>query len=104
MEFSEVRSERIPMQLSNGAIAFVEISQTGHQDVAFDLKPFNQVTQALEGIIDAISGTLHRTLPDKACVKFGLEIGIEAGQLTAVIVKGASRANLEITLEWNRTQ
>jgi hypothetical protein len=104
MEFSEVQSERVPVQLANGAIAYVEVSQTGHQDVSFDLKPFHQVTQALEGIIDALSGTLHRTLPDKACVKFGLEVGIEAGQLTAIIVKGASRANLEITLEWNRTQ
>lgn len=31
------------------------------------------------------------------------ELAIESGQLTAVIVKGSGKANLEITLEWERS-
>ncbi len=38
--------------------------------------------------------------PDKVSVKIGLEIAIESGQLTALIVKGASKANFEISMEW----
>jgi hypothetical protein len=38
--------------------------------------------------------------PKKATVKFGMELAIESGQLTAVIVKGSGKGNLEITLEW----
>jgi hypothetical protein len=32
-----------------------------------------------------------------------LELAIEAGQLTAAIVKGSGKGNLEITLEWEAT-
>jgi hypothetical protein len=32
--------------------------------------------------------------------KIGIELAIESGQLTAVIVKGSGKVNLEIMLEW----
>jgi hypothetical protein len=47
-----------------------------------------------------IATPLQKVKPKKATVKFGMEMAIEAGQLTAVIVKGSGKANLEITLEW----
>lgn len=100
MDFTESRTERVPVELPNGAIIQVEITQTGREDVALDIKPFKQVTDALEGITEALAATLQKSKPGKATVKFGLEIGIESGQLTAAIVKGATKANLEISLEW----
>lgn len=33
-------------------------------------------------------------------MEFGLEVALESGQLTAVLVKGSAKANLKITLEW----
>jgi hypothetical protein len=30
----------------------------------------------------------------------GLGVGVEAGQLTALLVKGSGKANLKITLTW----
>lgn len=98
------RTEKIPVALPDGTIIQVEVTQTGREDVAFDTKPFQQVTDALEGIINAVAGTIQRARPDKASVKFGIDIGVEAGQLTAMIVKGTSKANLEIALEWERKQ
>jgi hypothetical protein len=100
MEFTESRLEKIPVQLPNGTVIKVEVSQMGREDVAFDVKPFTEITDALEGIVGAIAGTLQKVQPDKASVKFGLELAIESGQLTAIIVKGSGKANLEITLEW----
>ena len=44
--------------------------------------------------------TLQKVKPRAASVEFGLEIGIESGQLTALLVKGTGTANLKITLEW----
>ena len=29
-----------------------------------------------------------------------MELALESGQLTALIAKGSSKANMEITLEW----
>lgn len=48
---------------------------------------------------------IQKARPKKVTVtvKFGMELAIESGQLTAVIVKGSGKANLEITLEWERS-
>ena len=103
MVFAENGSNKIPVELPNGVKVFVEVAQVGPQKVAFDVKPFTQVTKALEGIVEALATPLQKTMPDKACVKFGLELAVEAEQLTAVIVQGSGKANLEITLEWGKS-
>lgn len=104
MEYTETYTERIPVKLENGKIIKVEVAQTGREKIGFDTKPFQEVTEALEGIVDSLATMLQRAKPDKASVKFGMELAVEAGQLTAVIVKGSSKANLEITLEWGKQQ
>ena len=71
------------------------------EDVAFSIKPFKEVTDAIEGIAQSIVSSLEKIKPQKASVEFGLEIGAESGQLTALIVKGSGKANLKITLEWS---
>jgi Trypsin-co-occurring domain 1 len=101
-EFAERRTQEVPVQLDNGAVIKIEVAQTGREDVAFDLKSFKPVTDALEGVTKALSETLEKTKPNKATIKFGMELAIESGQLTAVIVKGSSKANLEVTLEWSK--
>ena len=96
------RTNKIPVQLPNGAKVLIEVAQVGPQEVAFDVKPFTQVTEALEGIVEALARPLQKARPDKASVKFGLELAVEAGQLTAAIVQSSGKANLEITLEWDK--
>lgn len=101
MESTEsIRTERISVQLPNETTVKVEVVQTGREDVAFGPQSFREVTNILEGIAEAISSTIQKVKPHKATVKFGLEMALESGQLTAVIVKGSGKGNLEITLEW----
>lgn len=101
MEFVDsIQTERISVQLPNETVVKIEIAQTGREDVAFGLQSFKEVTNTLEGIAEAISSTIQKVKPHKATVKFGLEMALESGQLTAVIVKGSGKGNLEITLEW----
>jgi ABC-type thiamine transport system ATPase subunit len=57
------------------------------------------VADAIAGVVQMIATPIQNVKPKKATVKFGMELAIEAGQLTAVIGKGAGKANLEITLE-----
>jgi hypothetical protein len=64
--------------------------------------PFKQVTEALREIVAELKETLDKVKPDKASVKFGVEIAAQPGDLTALIVKGSGKGNLEITLEWGR--
>jgi Trypsin-co-occurring domain 1 len=98
---SEMTTEKIPVKLPNGAIIKIEVSDFGREDVASNVMNFDDIAPALEGITAAIKGTIEKVKPKKASVKFGLETSIESGKLTAVIVKGSGKANLEITLEWS---
>jgi len=103
MNFEEMHNETIPVQLPNGATVKFEITQTGREDVGFDVKQFQPVADAIEGVVQMIATPIQKVRPKKATVKFGMELAIESGQLTAVIVKGSGKANLEITLEWEET-
>ena len=103
MSFSDSRSNTVPVQLPNGATVKFEITQTGREDVSFDAKQFQPVADAIEGVVQMIATPIQKARPKKATVKFGMELAIESGQLTAVIVKGSGKANLEITLEWERS-
>ncbi|EDX72481.1 MAG: CU044_2847 family protein [Coleofasciculus sp. D1-CHI-01] len=100
MSFAESRRDTVPVELPNGAIAKFEVTTTGREDVSFDAKQFQPVADAIEGVVQMVAAPLKKARPKKATVKFGMEMAIEAGQLTAVIVKGSGKANLEITLEW----
>ena len=100
MNFADSRSDTVPVQLPNGAIVKVEVTKTGREDVGFDVKQFEPVAEAIEGVVQMIATPIQKVRPKKASVKFGIELAIESGQLTAVIVKGSGKANLEITLEW----
>jgi len=104
MSFADSRSETVPVQLPNGATIKFEVSNTGQEDVSFDPKQFQPVADAIEGVVQMIATPIQKVRPKKATVKFGMELAIESGQLTAIIVKGSGKANLEITLEWERSE
>ncbi|NER99250.1 MAG: hypothetical protein F6J86_36415, partial [Symploca sp. SIO1B1] len=71
-------------------------------DVSSNYQYLQQATDAIEGIADTLKQSLEKIQPTKASVEFGLEFGYESGQITAMIVKGGSKANLKITLEWQK--
>ena len=92
---------KVPAEL-NGKVVWIEIAQTGRENVGFDVKSFKTVTDSIQAIASAITESLEQVKPTKASVKYGLEIGIEQGSLVAAIVRGSGKANLEISLEWER--
>jgi Trypsin-co-occurring domain 1 len=97
----ELKTEVIKAELANGAILHVQATVlSGEEEVAFTLPSFKEVTGAIEGIAESIVTTLQKVKPCKASVEFGLEVVLEAGQLTALLVKGSGTSNLKITLEW----
>lgn len=105
----------VPVQLENGAIIKVEASsfdelidesagETGEViqgNVSAVLDHLEDVKNAIEGISQTVKSSIDKAKPSKASVQFGIELGYESGQLTAMIVKGQGKANLNITLEWN---
>ncbi len=101
MELSTLYTDTIPVNLPNGSTLKVEVLPSGRENVAFGSPSFDQITHVIEGVAQSIAMSMQTVRPSKATVKFGLEIGIQQGGLFAVLVQGSSKANLEITLEWN---
>lgn len=100
----ETRTELIKTQLDDGTIVHIQAAVIGgEEEVAFILPSFKPVTDAMEGIATSVMATLQKVKPRKASVEFGLEIVLEAGQLTALLVKGSGASNLKITLEWGES-
>jgi hypothetical protein len=99
----ESRTEIIPVQINNNVQVMVEATIIGtEEDVAIDIRPFQDVTDAIEAITSAMVQTLEKVRPDKASVEFGIEIGVQSGKLTTLIVQGSSKGNMKITLEWTK--
>jgi ribosomal protein S5 len=97
----ESRTEIVEAKLEGGQIIRIQATSLGGQErVGMTLPSFKEVTDALEGIAQSVMTSLIKVKPRKATVEFGLEIGLESGNLTAIIVKGSGTANLKITLEW----
>ncbi len=96
----EFQSKMISVELADGTIVRVEATSIGDRKIGMQTRPFSEVTSAIESLVKEISETVQKVKPDKASVKFGIEIGIDSGRLTAVLAKGTGTANLEINLEW----
>lgn len=93
----------IPVLLSNGLIIQMHISaRAGEEDVAFKPVPLRGLAVALQGIAEDIFSGLERARLDKTSVEFGVEVALEAGQLTALVMKGSGSASFKVTMEWSR--
>jgi hypothetical protein len=96
----------MPSQITKAKLANgteIRISTTrlgGEADVAGRVPQFTEFTEALEGIAESVVGSLRKIKPRNASVEFGVEIGLESGKLTALLVQGTGTANLKVTLEW----
>jgi len=89
----------VPVVLANKEHVRIEVS-SGETDVAGGIYDFTSISKAIEGIAEELSGLLRRVGPTSATVELGVEIGVESGKLTALIVKGTGKANLRIALTW----
>ncbi len=99
------QSKIVSVKLEDGTIMHIEATRIGdtEEEISIGDKVFqfkgtaSKITAISREIIDSVK----KIGLSKAIIRFGLEIGVDAGGLTALLVKGAAKANLEITLEWN---
>jgi NTP-dependent ternary system trypsin peptidase co-occuring protein len=98
------RPESVKVKLPNGADIRVEVTPIPGGEGAVSFAPgmpdFQPLIDAIEGIATAVNAALQRVKPQQASVELGLEVGVEAGKLTALLVQGSGKANLKVTLSW----
>jgi Trypsin-co-occurring domain 1 len=96
----------VPLNIGEGREILVEVrtETSGEQDVGVlpDLS-FDSVVDSIEAITQKLTAALATARPDSATLEFGIDVGLEAGQLTALLVKGSGTATVKITLVWEGT-
>ena len=99
---SSVNTDNVLVTLPNGAKIRVEATSFGGREKVSSLAalPFEDITNAVEGISVALIESLKKVGPRKTTIEFGIEVGVESGKLTALVCKGSGKANLKIALEW----
>ena len=62
---------------------------------------------SMDGVRDALTSTaslvkeaIQKVAPDSATVEFGLDVKVESGKLTGLLVSGQGSATLKVTLHW----
>lgn len=101
MESEIQRSEPIKVRLENGATVYIQHDAVpGEEDVALQVPSFSEVGKTIEGIAESLLTAIKKVRPTGTTVEFGLEIGVESGKLTTMLVKGTSSATLKVTLAW----
>jgi hypothetical protein len=103
------KTKFVLLRLPNGSKLHVEVTDLNEPGAEGDTEravagfaglPLKHLMDPIEGVSQEIAKVLNRIGPKKASIEFGIEVGLEAGQLTALLVKGNGKANLKITLHW----
>ena len=95
----------IPVDI-DGQTVLVEASLIGGEEeiAAFGIPSFGGFGSAVRKIAGEITKVLKEISPDKASVEFAVDLAVEAGQLTALLVSGSASGSLKITLEWGSSE
>lgn len=107
MDEVPIASEAVEVVLPNGARMYVEAREVdggGATKTAAGEYDINTVVEALKGMSDAIGDAFASAAPTKTTVKVGIELSVNAGKLTALLVGGGAKAALDVTLEWERKE
>jgi len=88
--------------LRDGNTVQIEVAR-GEELVASRTYAFSGVSQKISTLAGELADLLRDVRPDVASIELGFEVGLEQGNLTAILVRGTSKANLKITLEWHRS-
>jgi hypothetical protein len=105
-EIMVTRTDIIQAQLEDDTILNIRATILGKQeDVAAinQLLSFSGVMKTMESVAEMLSKTIQKVKPQKASIEFGIEIAVESGQITALLVQGTGAGHLNIKLEWGNS-
>jgi Trypsin-co-occurring domain 1 len=94
--------ELVDVQLPGGGTVSVRaVSLGGGADVsALDQLSLKNVADSIQEIAVTIGSALKKAAAKKASVNFGIEVAVQSGKLTSLLVQGSGTATLNVTLEW----
>lgn len=99
---ADQRRDTVQAVLPDGTeVSIVAVKGAGASDItasrAFDL---DGLRASLAGIAKLAHEAISSVTPDSATVEFGLDVTVESGKLTGLLVSGSGEASLKVTLAW----
>lgn len=92
---------KVPIKLEDGTVFYIETNPIStREDVAWNIFEFKAIKNQIVSISKALVEPLKEVAPSKITLEFGIDIGVESGELTSLLVKGTGNANIKISLEW----
>ena len=96
--------EEIEIELPNGAVAYIlpigeDVGASNARDQPLTLE---NIGPAIEGISEAVEGSLRKLAPDSWSLEFGLALTVKTGHIFAVFVSGQAEATAKVTLSWKK--
>ena len=92
----------VPLELADGQIIHAEaVLLDDEEPVSTISGKLSELMPVLQSIADCLMKALSAVSPDKTTVEFGMQIALESGKLTSLLVSGTGKANIKIVLEWN---
>ncbi|MEU0130364.1 CU044_2847 family protein [Streptomyces sp. NPDC006289] len=71
------------------------------QDIAArGLPSLGDVGSAITGMARLARDAVRAAQPDSASIEFGVDVKVESGKLTGLVVSGSANATLKVTLNW----
>ncbi len=61
---------------------------------------FDDIVESVSAVASAMTEALKQARPEEAEIQFGVDIGVESGKLTSLLVKGSGTATLTVRLLW----
>jgi len=94
----------LPLKLDSGQVIKIEATSTDkEQEIGvLDAIPIEKIADMIKDIGKSFKGVFEAVGPKRVGIKLGLEVSLESGALTALIVKGTGKANFEVSLEWEK--
>jgi len=97
-----VRRSLIRVRLPDGGTVHMQaVGLGGKENITSEVPEISDLWPTIEGIAQALSVVWKKVKPGKATVEFGIQVAVESGRLTALVIQGTAEANLKICLEWS---
>ena len=90
----------------DGTPFLLELRDRGGRTKVSGNETFNSddLVSSIKSISGSIVSALKEISPDKFSVEFGVEAAFESGKLLALLCSGHAKANLKVTLEWQKAK
>jgi hypothetical protein len=98
-------SRTLRVALPGGGDMLIEATDTGHaleSPLSPALPDFSDVADTIVSLSSALGSAMEKARPSKATVEFGVEVALDSGKLTALLVKGSAKASFKVSLTWEQ--